>query len=78
MNLRKLFCTHEFRETLNGPDGENLDAFYSSKNHRFKLYVSQGEHGVMIWTGVMMDFVCGTVGVLDIVKRNSPSYLWLP
>ena len=75
MNFKKLFGTHEFRESLNGPDGGNLDGSYSSKNHRFKLYVSQGEDGVMILAEVIMDFVCGTVGVPDSVKRNSPSYL---
>ena len=32
----------------------------------------------MIRTGIIMDFVCGTVGELDSVKRNLPSYLWLP
>ena len=34
---------------------------------------AKGEHGVMIWAGIIMDFVCGTVGVPDSVKRNSPS-----
>ena len=63
-----------FRETLNGLDLDcgNLDGSYSRKNHGFKLYVRQGEHGVMIWTGILMDFVCGTVGVPDNVKRKSP------
>ena len=32
INFRKLFWTHEFRETLNGPEGGNLDCSYSSKN----------------------------------------------
>ena len=54
---------------------EILDGSYSSTNQWFNLYVSQGEHGVIILAGIIMDFVCGTVGGPDNVKRNSPSYL---
>ena len=79
MNFRNLFWPHEFQETLNGLLMVKIwMASNSSKNHWFKLYVSQGEYGVMIWSGIKMEFICGTVGELGCVKRNSPSYLWLP
>ena len=35
---------------------------------KLELYVSQREHGVIICTGIIMNFVCGTVGVPDSVK----------
>ena len=54
----------------------NLDG--SSKNHRFQLYVSQSEHGVMILATIKMDLVVRTFGMPYSVKKNSLSFLLLP